>query len=93
MRKRTTREPDRTFCRPRRQPETAPRRTSRAEEVHNFIDDILVNAGIAKRTRLQGSFARKTMLPPLHDVDKVIELVDDLVDQYAVRMAHSGLWT
>jgi hypothetical protein len=49
-----------------------------AEEVHNHIGELLVAAGIAKRTRLQGSFARKTMLPPLHDVDKVIELVDAL---------------
>ncbi len=51
----------------------------RAIASHNHLGDILVAAGIAKRTRLQGSFARKTMLPPLHDIDKVIELVDDLV--------------
>ena len=49
-----------------------------AVEAHNHLGDVLVAAGVAKRTRLQGSFARKTMLPPLHDVDKVIELVDDL---------------
>ena len=59
-----------------------PDERARAQEVHNFIGDILVNAGIAKRTRLQGSFARKTMLPPLHDIDKVIELVDGIFDQY-----------
>ena len=40
-----------------------------------------MRAGIAKRTRLQGSLARKTMLPPLHDIDKVIELVDALREQ------------
>lgn len=50
----------------------------RAIASHNRLGDLLVAAGIAKRTRLQGSFARKTMLPPLHDVDKIIELVDDL---------------
>ncbi len=56
---------------------------ARAQEVHNFISDILINAGIAKRTRLQGSFARKTMLPPLNDIDKVIELVDHLLNQFS----------
>ena len=60
-----------------------PDERARAQEVHNFISDVLVDAGIAKRTRLQGSFARKTMLPPLHDVDKVIELVDGLVNQFS----------
>lgn len=50
----------------------------RAETVHNRLGDLLVEAGVAKRTRLQGSFARKTMLPPLHDIDKIVELVDEL---------------
>src|SRR5436305_212246 len=48
----------------------------RAVAEHNRLGDLLVAAGIAKRTRLQGSFARKTMLPPLHDIDKIIELTD-----------------
>jgi hypothetical protein len=47
-----------------------------AQDLHQSIEGILVGAGLAKRCRLQGSFARKTMLPPLHDVDKVVELVD-----------------
>jgi len=55
-----------------------------AQDLHNELGDLLVTAGVAKRTRLQGSFRRKTMLPPLHDVDKVIELDDDLVDQLDV---------
>ena len=59
-----------------------PDERARAQEVHNFISEILIKAGIAKRTRLQGSFARKTMLPPLHDIDKIIELVDDLLEQF-----------
>jgi len=59
-----------------------PDERKRAQEVHHFISDVLVNAGIAKRSRLQGSFARKTMLPPLHDIDKVIELVDDLWEEF-----------
>jgi hypothetical protein len=60
-----------------------PDERARAQEVHNLISDILIRAGIAKRTRLQGSLARKTMLPPLHDIDKVIELVDDLMAQFS----------
>lgn len=53
----------------------------RAEAVHNHLGDLLVKAGVAKRTRLQGSFARHTMRgPKLHDIDKVVELVDSLWD-------------
>jgi hypothetical protein len=48
-----------------------------AQDRHKHITDILVQAGIAKSGFLQGSFARKTMLPPLHDVDKVITLGSD----------------
>ena len=59
-----------------------PKERTRAQKVHRFIGDILVRAGIAKRTRLQGSLARKTMLPPLHDIDKVIELADSLREQF-----------
>ena len=53
----------------------------RAEEMHNHLGHLLVKADVAKRTRLQGSFARHTMRgPKLHDIDKVVELVDDLTD-------------
>lgn len=55
-----------------------PAARDRAIKAHNRLGDLLVAAGVAKRTRLQGSFARKTMLPPLHDVDKVVELTDEL---------------
>ena len=49
----------------------------KAEEAHNRLGDLLIEAGVAKRTRLQGSFARHTMRgPELHDIDKVVELVD-----------------
>ena len=49
----------------------------RAEKVHNHLGDLLVKAGVAKRTRLQGSLARHTMRgPKLHDIDKVVELHD-----------------
>lgn len=57
-----------------------PAERKRAVKVHNGLGDFLVKAAVAKRTRLQGSFARKTMLPPLHDIDKVVELVDELRD-------------
>jgi hypothetical protein len=60
-----------------------PQERQRAQKVHNYINDVLVDAGIAKRTKLQGSFARKTMLPPLHDIDKVVELTDDLAAELA----------
>ncbi|MFP5317805.1 MAG: SMODS domain-containing nucleotidyltransferase [Acidimicrobiia bacterium] len=60
-----------------------PRERKRAITIHNRLGDLLVTAGVAKRTRLQGSFARKTMLPPLHDIDKIVELVDALRDLLA----------
>jgi predicted nucleotidyltransferase len=62
-----------------------PTERKQAQELHQEISDVLIEAGIAKRCRLQGSFARKTMRPPLHDVDKVVELVD------ALRTEFSGL--
>lgn len=55
-----------------------PEQRQRAQEVHRQIGELLEKAGIAKCTRLQGSFARKTMEPPLHDIDKVVELTDEL---------------
>lgn len=54
---------------------------AKAIEVHNRIGYYLVAAGIAKRTRLQGSFDRKTMLPPLKDIDKVIELAPEWAEK------------
>lgn len=48
-----------------------------AQKAHNHLGDLVVAAGVAKRTRLQGSFARHTMLgPKLRDIDKVVELDD-----------------
>lgn len=54
-----------------------PKARKRAQDAHRDITDRLVTDGVASGSRLQGSFARKTMLPPLHDVDKVIELHPD----------------
>lgn len=51
----------------------------RAIQTHRELGDVLVAAGVAKRTRLQGSLARHTMRgPQLHDIDKVVELDDGL---------------
>jgi len=55
----------------------------RARDLHSQMSKHLVEAGIATRTRLQGSLARSTMEPPLHDIDKAIELNPDLADELA----------
>ncbi|MCY4104337.1 MAG: nucleotidyltransferase [bacterium] len=71
-----------------------------AQDVHNRLGDLVVDAGVAKRTRLQGSFARHTMLgPKLRDIDKVVELDDELWDalncaggpQKAISLIHDAL--
>jgi hypothetical protein len=49
----------------------------RAEAAHNKLRDVLEEAGVAKVAILQGSFARKTMLPPLKDIDMVAFLADE----------------
>lgn len=43
----------------------------KAQTLHNTIRDDLVNADLVAGSFLQGSFARKTMLKPLKDVDIV----------------------
>lgn len=45
-----------------------------AREVHNCIRDVLHAAGIIVSAFLQGSFARKTMLAPLKDIDMIVIL-------------------
>ena len=59
-----------------------------------------MDAGVAKGTRLQGSFARHTMLgPKLRDIDKVIELDDKWEEdlkgpggpQKAISLVHDAL--
>jgi hypothetical protein len=42
-----------------------------AQDIHNTIRDDLTKAGLIASSFLQGSFARKTMLTPLKDVDIV----------------------
>ncbi|WP_203417272.1 nucleotidyltransferase [Jiangella ureilytica] len=43
----------------------------KAQNIHNTIRDDLTKAGLIAGSFLQGSFARKTMLKPLKDVDIV----------------------
>ena len=71
-----------------------------AQNVHNRLGDLVVAAGVAKRTRLQGSFARHTMLgPKLRDIDKVVEFDDNWWDdlnapggpQKAISLIHDAL--
>ena len=45
-----------------------------ARRLHNDVTSHLSEAGLVAGSFLQGSFARKTMLSPLHDVDKVVIL-------------------
>ena len=49
-----------------------PKQREQAEQRHNAIRKVLDEAGFVKTIFLQGSFARKTMLAPLKDVDIVI---------------------
>jgi len=60
-----------------------PDQLERARSFHREMSDHLIAAGVATRTRLQGSLARSTMEPPLHDIDKVIELNPALADELA----------
>jgi hypothetical protein len=60
-----------------------PDQLERARGFHREMSDHLTAAGVATRTRLQGSLARSTMEPPLHDIDKVIELNPALADELA----------
>ena len=49
-----------------------------AERHHNEITEALRSVGIVVSAFLQGSFARKTMLAPLRDVDKVVILASPM---------------
>jgi hypothetical protein len=53
----------------------------RAQERHLKVTEVLVSAGVAASTFLQGSFARKTMRRPLKDVDVVVLLPDAFAEQ------------
>lgn len=55
-----------------------PRERERAQARHHELRDVLEASGLIDGTFLQGSFARKTMLKPLKDVDIVVLLNPDL---------------
>jgi hypothetical protein len=56
-----------------------------AHEQYQKVQDCLIAAHVAVATFLQGSFARKTMLPPLKDVDVVVILPARLREQLRHR--------
>lgn len=51
-----------------------PRERAAAQLRHQQVTAVLIAAGLAVSTFLQGSFARKTMLKPLKDVDMIVLL-------------------
>lgn len=51
-----------------------PEITAQARERRATVVEALIQAGIVSTSFLQGSFGRKTMLPPLNDVDVVVIL-------------------
>lgn len=55
-----------------------PGQRAEAQRVHNDITAVLVANKVIVGAFLQGSFARKTMIPPLRDVDKIVILHPDL---------------
>jgi len=72
-----------------------------AEDCHNAITELLLRLGLIVTAFLQGSFARKTMLAPLRDIDKVVVLdpamaglsADQVMDriQAAVAVGYPGV--
>lgn len=54
-----------------------PRERDRAQKRHNDVRAVLESSGLVMCTFVQGSFARKTMLKPLKDVDIVVLLHPD----------------
>lgn len=72
-----------------------------AQKIHNDITSLLIEKGLITGAFLQGSFARKTMISPLRDVDKVVILhevlrgltPDEVMDlvQAAVAAAYPGV--
>jgi hypothetical protein len=52
-----------------------------AQRLHNEMTQLLIRAGVIVSAFLQGSFARKTMLAPLRDIDKIVIMAGRLADQ------------
>ena len=55
-----------------------PRERATAERCHNDVTELLRSFGLIVYAFLQGSFARKTMIRPLRDIDKVVILAPSL---------------
>lgn len=55
-----------------------PNERQRAQELHHAMTGLLITLGIIVDAFLQGSFARKTMIAPLRDVDKVVLVAERL---------------
>ena len=58
-----------------------PAERTAAERLHNELTEQLIRAGVIVFAFLQGSFARKTMLAPLRDIDKIVIMAGRLADQ------------
>jgi hypothetical protein len=54
-----------------------PLERARVIEIHNIVTTFLKGKGLIVGAFLQGSLARKTMIPPLRDIDKVVLLSFD----------------
>jgi Second Messenger Oligonucleotide or Dinucleotide Synthetase domain len=65
-----------------------PRERLAAEVLHRDLTTKLQRRGLVRAGFLQGSFARKTMRRPLHDVDKVLLLPPDV--EAAIRSQRGG---
>lgn len=55
-----------------------PAERARTETCHNEITALLIGCALIIKAFLQGSFARKTMISPLRDIDKVVILAESL---------------
>lgn len=70
-----------------------PKERRAAQDCHNTITQMLLRVDIIVRAFLQGSFARKTMLAPLRDVDKVVVLAPAMAgltaDEVMDRIQHA----
>lgn len=55
-----------------------PKERAAAERCHNEVTELLRSVGLIVYAVLQGSFARKTMIRPLRDIDKVVILAPAL---------------
>src|SRR5437870_13221021 len=55
-----------------------PKERAAAEKCHNEVSELLRSVGLIVCAFLQGSFARKTMIRPLRDIDKIVVLAPRL---------------